>query len=117
MFGCDVHAGLPPYWGVQGDRFQHSQADVTLDPCKNCFMPVEGNCGRFVYRLWCGFRVDMKLQWWTVLQQWKGLVLAYVEGRICIVVEEELFQSGQILRSGCAWKVWKLLWWEGPLWA
>ena len=86
MFGCDVHAGLPPYWGVQGDRFQHSQADVTLDPCKNCFMPVEGNCGRFVYRLWCGFRVDVKLQWWTVLQQRKGLVLTDVESRICIVV-------------------------------
>ena len=55
------------------------QADVTLEPSKNCFVPVEGNCGRFVYRLWCGFRVDMKLQWWTVLQQRKGLVLADIE--------------------------------------
>ena len=86
MFCCDVHASLPPYWCVEGDRFQDSQANVPLYPCEDCFVPVEGNCGWFVYRFWGGLGVNMELQRWTVLQQRKWLVLADIESRICVVV-------------------------------
>ena len=46
VLGCDVHPALPGHGGVQGNLFNHTQADVTLQALLHRLFPVDGHDSR-----------------------------------------------------------------------
>ena len=87
LLGADHHAVAPSVWGAQGDLFQDSKPDVTVEAGFHLILPVDGDGNGCV-----GMALGLILRLNGGLTSWGGLVLTNVKHTGCLKVTQVLLE-------------------------